>query len=254
MSNEILLNHIYHESCLDTMSKMKDNHVNLVITSPPYNMNLRIRNGQYCSRGIVKEEFSTKYNGFNDNLNIDDFYDFHKLVISELLRVSPIVFYNISIVTGSKRAFFKLIGDFADNLKEIIVWDKGVAQPAMQSGVLNRQSEFLLVFEKNVKQSISRKFNMAQFNRGTLSDTWKIKKENKNKLKSIDDINHGAIFPEELVKTILINFSQENDIVYDPFSGSGTTAYVSKLLNRQFIGSEIVKEYYDFSLKRLNSI
>jgi site-specific DNA-methyltransferase (adenine-specific)/modification methylase len=102
---------------------MKDNSVNVVITSPPYNMNLRIMNGKYCSRQIVKE-FSTKYNGFSDNLPIEEFYDLHSTILRELIRVSDIVFYNIQIVTGSKRAFFKIIGEFSDNLKDIIVWDK----------------------------------------------------------------------------------------------------------------------------------
>ena len=61
-------NRIYNESCLDTLARMSDDDVSLSITSPPYNMNLRIRNGKYCSRQIVKE-FSTKYEGFDDNLS-----------------------------------------------------------------------------------------------------------------------------------------------------------------------------------------
>ena len=64
------LNKIYHEDCLTTLGKMKDDSVDLVITSPPYNMNLRIRNGEYCSRQIVKE-ISTKYTEFDDNLPIE---------------------------------------------------------------------------------------------------------------------------------------------------------------------------------------
>jgi site-specific DNA-methyltransferase (adenine-specific) len=122
----IELNTIYNEDCLATMARMPDNFVDLVFTSPPYNMNLRIRNGRYCSRQIVKE-FSTKYTGFDDNLPIDDFYRLHSKILDELLRVSKIVFYNIQIVTGSKLAFFKMIGDKADKLKDIIVWDKNLA-------------------------------------------------------------------------------------------------------------------------------
>ena len=107
----LTLNQIYHESCEETLKRLPDNSVNLVITSPPYNMNLRIRNGKYCSRQIVKE-LTTKYDGFDDNLPIDEFYEFHSKILKELIRVSEIVFYNISIVTGSKRAFFKIIGEF----------------------------------------------------------------------------------------------------------------------------------------------
>ena len=57
-------------NCLDELQKINDDYVDTVITSPPYNMNLRIRNGNYCSRQIVKE-FSTKYNDFADNLAME---------------------------------------------------------------------------------------------------------------------------------------------------------------------------------------
>ena len=64
------LNKIYNEDCLKTLGKMENDSVDLVITSPPYNMNLRIRKGEYCSRQIVKE-ISTKYADFDDNMPID---------------------------------------------------------------------------------------------------------------------------------------------------------------------------------------
>lgn len=242
----IELNKIYNESCLDTLRRMKDNSVDLVVTSPPYNMNLRIRNGKYCSRQIV-EEFSTKYTGFSDNTPIDEFYEFHLSVLKELLRTSSIIFYNIQVVTGSKRAFFKIIGELNEYLKDIIVWDKGVSQPAMAGGVLNRQSELILVFEKD--NAISRQFKKCNFARGTLNDVWMIKRGAKDKkLKG-----HSAVFPEELVERILLNFTDEGDIVYDPFMGTGTTGLVCKKLNRSFIGSELVSDYVDLANERIQS-
>lgn len=244
--SSIEINKIYNESCLETLSRIPDNFIDLVITSPPYNMNLRIRNGQYCSRQVVKE-FSSKYDGFDDNIPIDEFYMLHKTILKELIRTTKLIFYNIQIVTGSKRAFFRIIGEFADNLKEIIIWDKINGQPAMSNGVLNRCTELILVFEQSTN-AISRKFNQAKFNRGTLNDIWRIKKS-----KKICN-NHAAVFPEELVNNILINFSNPNDIVYDPFMGTGTVAKVAKLTNRSYIGSEILEKYYKVSLERLNNI
>ena len=241
-----MLNKIHVESCLDTMKRMPDDSVDLVVTSPPYNMNLRINKGKYCSRQIVKE-ISTKYEDFADNMPIDQFYDFHKEVLTELLRVSNLVFYNIQIVTGSKRAFFKLIGDFSDNLKEIIVWDKGHGQPAMKEQVLNRRSELLLVFEKDYP--ISRQFRTATFERGTLDDVWEIQRERRKTA-----VNHGATFPEKLVERIIENFSKAGDVVYDPFLGTGTTAYVADKLGRAYVGSEISQEYADIALERLQDI
>jgi site-specific DNA-methyltransferase (adenine-specific) len=237
------LNKIYQEDCLSTLKKMKDDSIDMVITSPPYNMNLRIRNGKYCSRQIVKE-ISTKYTEFSDNLPIDEYNKLHSDVLRELLRVSDLIFYNIQIVTGSKRSIFKMIGEFADNLKDIIVWDKGYGQPAMQNQVLNRRTELILVFEKDYP--ISRQFRTrGKFARGKLDDIWEIKRE-RSKGES-----HGAIFPQELVSTILENFSEEGDIIYDPFMGTGTTAVVAKQLKRKFIGSEISQKYIDIAEERM---
>jgi len=238
-------NKIYQENCLDTLRQIDDNAIDLTITSPPYNMNLRIRNGKYCSRQIVKE-FSTKYEGFNDNIPIEEFYAFHLQVLKELLRTSAIIFYNIQIVTGSKRAFFKIIGELADYLKDIIVWDKGYAQPAMAQKVLNKRTELILVFD--AKNAISRQFLTANFNRGTLNDIWQIKRGKKV-------VNsHSAVFPEELVQTIIENFSVEGNLIYDPFIGTGTTAVVAKKLKRKFIGSELTLKYFEVANQRINSL
>ena len=240
------LNKIYHEDCLSTLKKMKDDSVDLVITSPPYNMNLRIRNGEYCSRQIVKE-ISTKYTEFDDNLPIDEYNKLHTDVLKELIRVSELVFYNIQIVTGSKRSIFKMIGEFSEYLKDIIVWDKGNAQPAIQKQVLNRRTELILVFDKDYP--ISRQYRKrGTFERGTLDDIWEIKRE-----RSRGGENHGAVFPKELVLKILENFSEKGDIVYDPFMGTGTTAVVAKKLKRKFIGSEISQKYIDIAEARLKN-
>lgn len=237
------LNTIYKEDCLKTLKKMEDASIDLVITSPPYNMNLRISKGRYHSRQIVKE-ISTKYTEFSDNLPLEEYNLLHTSILRELLRVSDLVFYNIQIVTGSKRSIFKMIGEFSDYLKDIIVWDKGHGQPAMQKQVLNKRTELILIFENDYP--VSRQFRKrGQFARGTLDDLWEIKRERSK------GENHGAVFPQELVATILENFSKEGDIVYDPFMGTGTTAVVAKQLNRKFIGSEISQKYIKIANQRL---
>jgi site-specific DNA-methyltransferase (adenine-specific)/modification methylase len=115
----------------------------------------------------------------------------------------------------------------------------------MQQQVLNRRSELILVFEKDYP--ISRQFRKrGKFKRGTLDDLWLIKKG-----KKVGGKNHGAVFPEKLVLTILDNFSKKGDVIYDPFMGTGTTAVVAKQLKREFIGSEISKKYIDIAEKRL---
>jgi site-specific DNA-methyltransferase (adenine-specific) len=63
---------------------------------------------------------------------------------------------------------------------------------------------------------------------------------------------HPAIFPEQLANDHIISWSNEGDLVYDPFMGSGTTAKMAKINKRNYIGSEISKEYCDIAEKRIN--
>lgn len=230
--------------CLELMKEIPDGSVDLVFTSPPYNMNLRIRNGKYCSRQIVKE-ISTKYENFSDNLTMEEYFEFNKKVIEELTRVSDLVFYNVQFLTGNKVALFKLIGYFSEILKEIIVWDKINGQPAIQEGVLNSQFEVILVFESS--NAISRKFKKAQFKRGELSNVWGIKRGKKYSPR------HGATFPLPLAERVIKNFTEEGDIVLDPFSGLGTTGVACKNLNRNFIGMELDEEYFNIAKERIEN-
>ena len=228
------LDKIYNECCLETMKRMPNKFVDLVVTSPPYNMRTRVRNGKYTTRE-KSEHFSKKYEHFPDDFPIDYFYRLHSEVLRQLLRVSKIVCYNFQIVTGSKEAFFKIIGDFNCNIKDIIIWDKGHGQPAMHEQVLNSCYEVILILEGDKKAG--RVIQNAKFKRGEMNNILRIKRE-----KQIAN-NHSAAFPEKLVAGLITAFSNEGDLVYDPFMGIGTTAVVSKKLSRRFVGSEIIKEY-----------
>lgn len=232
-------------NCLEKLKELPDNSIDCVVTSPPYNMNLRIRNGKYCSRQIVKE-LSTKYEGYDDNLPMDEYFEFNRKVITELLRVSDLVFYNVQFLTGNKPALFKLLGEFHNKVKEFIVWDKVNAEPAIGCGVLNSRFEAIIVFQNSAPES--RKFETAQFGRGTLQNVWQIKRG-----KKIDG-SHGAVFPLELAELIIANFTNPSATVLDPFLGTGTTGLAAKNLGRNFIGIEMLQKYYDIAQKRIGVI
>jgi site-specific DNA-methyltransferase (adenine-specific)/modification methylase len=232
--------------CLQKMKGIASGSVQLAITSPPYNMNLRIRNGKHCSRQIVKE-ISTKYENYPDNLPMSEYLTFNKSVIDELLRVSDTVFYNVQFLTGNKSALYKLIGEYSQHIKEFIVWDKVNAEPAIGQGVLNSRWEAILVLQ-NKESAISRKFESANFERGELQNLWQIKRG-----KRITG-SHGAVFPLELAEKIVSCFSSEGDTVIDPFLGTGTTGLACKNLNRNFIGIELDPEYFKIAEKRINEI
>jgi len=236
------LNKIYNECCLETMAKMPNGFVDLVVTSPPYNMRLRVRNGQYTTRE-KSDNFSKKYAHFGDDLPIDVFYETHKLILGELLRVSKIVFYNVQFVTGSKQAFFKLIGDYSEYIKDVIVWHKGEGQPAMHPDVLNASHEFIFILEADKKSG--RAITNSFFERGKLSNHWTIL----NKKQDTD--GHRAAFPLPLAEKIVMNFSKKGDLVYDPFGGTGTTAIAANKNERRWILSELTEEYALSAEKRI---
>ena len=236
---------LYNDNCLNVLSKLESNSINLCFTSPPYNMRTRVRNGEYTTRE-TSEHFSKKYSDFDDAMSINDYYEFHKEVINEMLRVSKSIIYNIQIVTGSKEAIFKLIGNFNKEIKDIVIWDKGHGQPAMHDGVLNKATELILMFESSAKAG--RAFSNYNFKRGTLSDIWRVGRE-----RSISK-SHGATMPLKLAEIAILNFTKDNDIVLDPFMGTGTTGIVCKQNNRNFIGIDVSNEYYNIASKRINEV
>ena len=230
------MNKVIQGDCLEVMKEMPSNSVNLVFTSPPYNMRTRIRNGKYTTRE-KGEHFSKKYKHFDDALPIDEFYSFHKSCIIEMLRISPIVVYNFQIVTGSKEAFFKIIGDFNQDIKDITIWDKGHGQPAMHANILNSAYEMILVLEGDKK--CGRLIQNATFKRGEMQNILRI-----GRGKKVSNI-HSATFPDKLAEEIITNFSNEGDIVLDPFAGSGTVGKVAERLKRNYILIEKEPEYID---------
>lgn len=175
------LNKIYNKDCLDGMRLMDDDSVDAVVTSPPYNLCLRVRNGQYVKRG-KNEEFGhtgltvNRYaSSYSDDLDIDKYYQWQKECISEMLRVcSGVVFYNIQVVTGNKEAVFQLMGYFAEHIRDLLIWDKGSAEPAMHAGVLNSEFELILALEK--RKCFGRMFKTFNAERGKLSNVLRIGK------------------------------------------------------------------------------
>ena len=237
-------NKIYGENCLETMARMPDGFVDLTVTSPPYNFNRRIHSGKWTVRHVNEK---TKYaKSYHDALTVEEYYLWQFNVISELLRVTrTYVFYNIQVLTGNKPAVFRLFGAFAEQIKEVMIWDKVNAEPAIAPQVLNSQFEFVIVFAK--QNAIARQFEVCNFGRGTMSNVLRISKNSKNNNAEY----HSATFPTALPGVLIKQFSNENDLVYDPFMGSGTTAKAAHQLNRRWVGSELNPDYVAIAERRL---
>jgi len=227
---------LHQGCCLEILKTLPSNSFDLVLTSPPYNMRTRVRNGKYTTRE-KSEHFSKKYSDFGDDLSINNYYTFHKEVIEEMLRVSNVVFLNIQIVTGSKEAWFKLIGHYSIYIKDIIIWDKGHGQPAMHEAVLNRGYELIIILENPAK--LGRALSTSTFKRGEMQDVWRLGRGGKGNVNG-----HGAVFPESLVEQVLLNW--KSDRILDPFAGTGTTLRVANRLNKNVTGVELSQSYCDF--------
>jgi len=171
---------IYNMDCLEGMRQMEDNSVDAVITSPPYNFGLRIHSGKY-TKWTKGETFG--YTGLPANR-----YDNRVNDVSKGL-----VFYNIMMITGNKVALMKIFGHYADRIRDILIWDKKSSEPAMHSGVLNCEYEFIIAFDKH--DCKGRQFPLLNAERGKLSNVLRIGKNHKGK--------HRAAFPLLLPQTLI---------------------------------------------------
>lgn len=231
---------IYHGDCRDILPTFPDKSFDLVITSPPYNMRTRIRNGEYTERE-KSEHFSKKYKFFHDSYSIGEYEEIHSSVIGQCLRVTHLSFYIIQIVTGSKEAWFRLMGKYAIYLKDVFIWDKGWGQPAMHDSVVNRATELILAFDS--ASTAGRAFSVKSFQRGEMEDIWRISPT------STITPGHSATFPKEIPTKIIVGWN--GNIVLDPFMGSGTTLVAAKQLGRRAVGIEIEEKYCEIAVKRL---
>ena len=248
------LNTIFNEDCLNTMRAMPDGVIDLVITSPPYD---DLRN----------------YKGYS--------FDFESIA-KELFRVvkeGGVVVWVVgdATVDGSETGtsfrqalYFKEVGF---NLHDTMIYMKN--NPMPQTGKrYNQCFEYMFVLSKGTPNTFNPIIEETKYkgvanmkNRGKDGslDYRKMERKNEKKVGNIfaysvgggistkDKIafQHPAIFPEMLVKDQIVTWSNEGDLVYDPFMGSGTTAKISMLLNRNWIGSEISAEYVNIANIRL---
>ena len=241
---------IYNMDCLEGMRQMEDNSVDAVITSPPYNFGLRIHSGKY-TKWTKGETFgytglpANRYdNRVNDAMSMDDYFNWQCQCIDEMLRVSKgPVFYNIMMITGNKVALMKMMGHYAERIRDILIWDKKSSEPAMHSGVLNCEYEFIIALDK--RDCKGRQFRTANFERGTMANVIRIGKNREN--------DHRAAFPLLLPQTLIHYFTNEGDIIADPFMGSATTAIAAIKEKRHFIGTELNKEYFDKAVRRIKA-
>jgi modification methylase len=239
LDTHLELNKIYNEDCLVTLSKMADNSVDLVVTSPPYNKNHWIK-----TKARGKDDFIRKieYSTYDDNLPQEEYVEWQKKVISECLRVlkpTGSLFYNhIDIMSEHLTIHPTWVYDFP--LKQVIIWDK--------CGTPKIDKSYFLPFTEWIFWIKKEKDSIPYFDRNNAlfkKNIWSIPRSQES--------NHPAPFSEKMVENVVLSCSKEGDVVYDPFMGSGTTYKVSRKHNRNVIGSEISEEYTKLGESKVNN-
>ncbi|MCG1507237.1 DNA methyltransferase [Staphylococcus epidermidis] len=251
------LNKIYNEDCLFGMKKIKENSIDLTVTSPPYD-NLR------------------KYTGFTFNF---------EEIAKEIYRITKkggvlVWIVNDSTVKGSETGtsfkqalYFKEIGF---NLHDTMIFAKNNPVPLTHNRY-EQQFEYMFILSKGKPKTFNGLKRLNKLYNKSSSGTFrhdgdkltkrhsdkKIKKEslryniwhynvgNNSTSKNRNYFKHPAMFPEELAIDHILSWSNENDIVLDPFIGSGTTAVASIETKRNFIGFDVSREYCNLANERI---
>ena len=249
----INVNTIHNENCLDTMKRMPDEFIDLTVTSPPYD-NLRTYKGYvFPFEDIAKELYRvTKQGG----------------VI--VWVVSDATINGSETGTSFKQALFFMECGFC--LYDTMIWTKNQLQFPTKNKYYNA-FEYMFVFSKGKPKSINLiadKENVS-FGRNPCKRTERrkngdLKNVPKEKRKQYgirwnywliynqnrgEHSKHPATFPEQLAADHIYSWSNEGDLVYDPFGGSGTTAKMAHQLNRNWVLSEISSEYCEIAQKRI---
>jgi DNA modification methylase len=235
----IELNKIYIENCLETMKRMPDNFVDLVLTSPPYD-NLREYEGYvFDFEGIAKE-----------------LYRITKTAL--VWVVGDATIKGSETGTSFRQAlFFKELGF---KLHDTMIYEKNSpAYPAQRNS--NRYTqifEYMFILSKGElpHQLICDKPNKWAGHKdfsGKLKNPVPEFSPRNNIWKYVTSFNgykHPAPFPEQLAIDHIISWSRPDEIIYDPFLGSGTTTAAAAILGRNWIGSEISENYANLAIER----
>ena len=248
-------NKTYNENCIQTMARMQDNFIDLTVTSPPYD-SLRTYNGySFDFENIAKELYRvTKEGGV------------------VVWIVGDATINGSETGTSFKQALYFMECGF--NLHDTMIWDKVSPPPndTRQNRYVNAL-EYMFVFSKG-KPNVCNYIREESIHKGkvrsgkqrkpngerridfanksivndykVISNIWRIHKHKGNE--------HPAPFPEKLANDHIISWSNENDLVYDCFMGSGTTAKMAIINNRNWIGSEMSDEYCKIIEERLNGL
>lgn len=223
--------------CVDVMARMPAGSVDLVVTSPPYNIRNSTGNGMKDGRG-GKWKNAALIKGYADH---DDAMPHHEYAawqrqclaaMMRLLREDGAIFYNHKwrVQGGLLQDRSDIVTGFP--VRQVIIWQR--------DGGFNFNPGYFLPTYEVIYLICKPNFKLAP-KRNAIGDVWRIPQESNNP--------HPAPFPVELAQRCINATAAQT--VLDPFMGSGTTAIAAEFCGRQWIGIEKSKEYCKLAHDRI---
>jgi site-specific DNA-methyltransferase (adenine-specific) len=251
---------IYNDDCCNVLTKIEKKSIDLVVTSPPYNLN-------------------KKYNQYKDKISDNSYLEWINNIsfsIKDTLKDNGSYFLNLGFRNDNPLFHFKVIEKISSSfvLQNTIIWAKSLVVknegyghfiPNNSKKYLNNIFEYVFHFTKTGENIVDRnsigvpykdKRNIERFKGNSLKgdvrcagNIWFIPHKT---VKSKEERKHPTSFPDELVKRcVLMHGLKEDIILLDPFLGSGTSLKVCKDLNISGIGVELDKDYCELAKERI---
>ena len=219
----------------DAVARLMDGQkADMVFTSPPYNANTKAGQGDIFNK---KKSVKLYSDGYSDNLESSDYVNFASSVLNNcFLFTDGHIFWNVSYNANSRFEYIQQIQNHLQYLIEQICWKKSSTIPF--KGSLMRDWEPIYVFSTNG--------NMLGLD-SVHSNHWEV-----NNTNSQQD-NHKACFPVELPsRAIRLNDSYK--VIFEPFTGSGSTMVAAHQLNRKCYGMELDPKYCQVIIERMHKL
>lgn len=222
---------------LEIMRRIPDKSLDLVVTSPPYNLKNSTGNGMKDGRG-GKWKNAALVNGYshhNDNMPHEKYVEWQRDCLNEIMRClkeTGAIFYNHKwrVQGGLLQDRNDIVKDLP--VRQIIIWRR--------KGGINFNPGYFLPTYEVIYLIAKPKFKLAP-KANAFGDVWEFTQEMNNP--------HPAPFPIDFVERCISSTSAK--VILDPFMGSGTVALVAKRLQRHFIGIDISPEYCNYAEERL---
>ena len=252
-NDNILKNVVINGDCIEAMNKFPKNSIDLIFADPPYNLQLG---------GDLHRPNNKKVDAVDDDWDkFNSFSHYDNFTLKWLKAAHRVLKKDGSIwVIGSYHNIFR-VGYIMQNIGfwilNDIIWRKTNPMPNFKGRRFTNAHETLIWASKSNDSKY--KFNYAalkELNEGLqMRSDWLFPVCNgKERLKNSEGIKaHPTQKPEALLHRVILSSSENNDLILDPFFGTGTTGVVAKKLGRQFVGIEKELEYYKISKSRIEN-